>query len=374
MTQFNCSCDAPWPRETMQTLRVRLMRRLGFSAQAASPPPGMSELLRDFLSEAQRLVYRDYNCFRQARIFRWLMTVGERFYDFADDYDSIIQPPALSTLTGTPELTGGVLTKKIHEFKFTYTNAQGETTGSEIFEVETFGVLDTSRIVLSWTLPTIDDCLSPITAVNIYVRSPDDDVTWVLQYTELVAGSDFAYNYTGVVGPIGLSPYTEIPATNGTASVAADRFVMDPFKIQWVATSRTDAGRFYPLTRGIPAHHLSDPIESGEPCRWDIRNCLEVWPAPTVADYLYLKTEIGLFPFAVDADYTTLDPDVIFLRALTNAKAHYKHPDAGNYHEQEMNLIGRIVSASHAGHRYVPMNAMRPSQYERPVPYENFEA
>lgn len=83
----NPPCDTPWPQTTMEVMRVRLMRRLGFSAQAANPPPGMSDLLRDFLTEAQELVYSDYAIFRTKRFFDWPLVAGERFYIYEDGSD-----------------------------------------------------------------------------------------------------------------------------------------------------------------------------------------------------------------------------------------------------------------------------------------------
>ena len=38
--------------ETLQTLRNRILRRLGFAAQISNPPPGMAELVDDFLKSA----------------------------------------------------------------------------------------------------------------------------------------------------------------------------------------------------------------------------------------------------------------------------------------------------------------------------------
>lgn len=89
MTQFNFSCDTAYPSETLLTLRRRMIRRLGYSAQAANPPPGMAELVDDFLQEAQRLLHSGTNAelFRNKRWFTWPLVVGERFYGFADNVE-----------------------------------------------------------------------------------------------------------------------------------------------------------------------------------------------------------------------------------------------------------------------------------------------
>lgn len=83
----NGPCDALYPQATLLDMRTRLIRRLGFSAQAANPPPGMKELLDDFLHEAQILVYSDYAIFRTERFYDWPLVAGERFYAYEDGGD-----------------------------------------------------------------------------------------------------------------------------------------------------------------------------------------------------------------------------------------------------------------------------------------------
>jgi hypothetical protein len=84
---INGPCSDVHPQATLLQMRVRLMRRLGFSAQATTPPPGMAELLTDFLAEAQVLVYSDYATFRTRRFYEWPLVVGERFYAYGAGND-----------------------------------------------------------------------------------------------------------------------------------------------------------------------------------------------------------------------------------------------------------------------------------------------
>lgn len=83
VTSYNCACDDEGVivTDTLLNLRTRLMRRLGFSAQAASPPPGMAALLDDFLRSAQVLLYTRYAALRLRRWFTWQLLQGVRFYD-----------------------------------------------------------------------------------------------------------------------------------------------------------------------------------------------------------------------------------------------------------------------------------------------------
>lgn len=77
---FNCECDEPSLERELADLRRSLLRRLGFSAQASNPPPGMAELLDDFLRDAQEQLYMRYACLRTERYFRWTLQPGVRYY------------------------------------------------------------------------------------------------------------------------------------------------------------------------------------------------------------------------------------------------------------------------------------------------------
>lgn len=225
MTIYNCACDAAYPKSTLLALRTRLMRRTGFSAQASNPPPGMAELMNDFLIQAQRLAYLEWTTFQRKRWFTWDLVAGERFYDYAD--------------------------------------------------------------------------------------GDDEDATCTKR--------------------------------------------LDMLKIDFVGVSDENGG-WTPLARGIDPSMYSDANQAGWPSRFELGQCIEVWPEPEAGTTSKLRVhgEFGLLSFAADGDYTTIDDEVVFLRALTNAKAHYGHADAGNYRGQEELRVMNIVAASHVGHRYVP--------------------
>lgn len=225
---FNFSCDTVFPQETLLTLRTRLMRRLGFSAQAASPPPGMAELLDDFLSEAQRLLYTGTHgaLFRTKRWFTWALVDGERFYGYDDNED-----------------------------------------------------------VCSKTL--------------------------------------------------------------------------DPESVDWVGTSDGD-NLWLPMRRGIDPRAYDDSITIDRPWCYELTGGIEVWPTPDDSDMkLRVHGDFGLLPFTADTDKTTVDPDLVFLRALAMAKAHYRQADAGNLAQLEMNRIGELVALTHKGRRYIPPSLCR---------------
>lgn len=88
---YNCTCEntdgSARNIATLGALRRRMMVRLGHAATADRPPPGMTDLLNDFLQEAQRFLYEKVASFRQSRFFEWDLQEGVRFYDFHENAD-----------------------------------------------------------------------------------------------------------------------------------------------------------------------------------------------------------------------------------------------------------------------------------------------
>lgn len=89
-TAYNCACDDDYPRTTLKQMRGRIATRLGFATQVAvgALPPGMAELLDDFIRNAQEMLYRRYPVFRMERFYAWEMQPGVRFYDFSANEDA----------------------------------------------------------------------------------------------------------------------------------------------------------------------------------------------------------------------------------------------------------------------------------------------
>lgn len=86
---YNCDCDDGQPTVTLQAMRNRVARRLGFSVQVSMDalPPGMSELLDDFVRSAHEFLYQRYSVMRQCRMFTWGLVAGGRFYDLDSNDD-----------------------------------------------------------------------------------------------------------------------------------------------------------------------------------------------------------------------------------------------------------------------------------------------
>lgn len=226
---FNCECDDDYEYETYAQLRRRLLVRLGYAAQADNPPPGMVDLLNDFLIGAQRQQYLKYKELRTERFFTWTMVPGIRFYDIGDNDETC--------------------TKRLNSLR----------------------------------------------------------ITWA-----------------------GISDLNEF----------------------WI-----------PMVAGIPPEYYTSVNLPGLPARYDVRQCIEVFPAPDRAYKLRFKGQFKLPSAAdfVDTDQTAIDSEIVFLYALANAKAHYGQADANNIAQEAKDYLGLVNSGTHLTKRYVPGSRPLPS-------------
>lgn len=223
MAELNGACDAGFSNtDTLGNLRARVIRRLGYAAQAASPPPGMADLIDDFIRSAQQFIYRSLRGTEGAfeRFFEWTLTAGDRFYDLEANTDAC--------------------TKKVN---------QGQITG-----------------------------------------------VWIEDLN----------------------------------------------------------GSWFPLTRGIDPVWFTTIDQPGIPCRYDIRQEIEVYPAPDQAYKLHVKGRFKLTQFTDDDDPCCVDSEILFLNALSRAKNHYQQPDAGDVASEARALLQLAVAASHGNRRYIP--------------------
>lgn len=129
--------------------------------------------------------------------------------------------------------------------------------------------------------------------------------------------------------------------------------VLNPDKLEWVGISQGDSS-WQPLICGINPV-LYGSTGTGIPSHYEIRQCIEVWPAPVDDTWqLRIKGDFGPSPMEADGDVLTADPEAVFLQALANAKAHYGQADAGNYASQATAYIRSRVAGSHQTRRYIP--------------------
>jgi len=135
--------------------------------------------------------------------------------------------------------------------------------------------------------------------------------------------------------------------------------ILNPDKLEWVGISQGDSS-WRPLVCGINPV-LYGSAATGIPSHYEIRQCIEVWPAPTDDTWqLRIKGDFGPTTLETDDDVLTVDPEAVFLQALANAKAHYGQADAANYASQATAYVRSRVAGSHQTRRYIPGSCVQP--------------
>lgn len=134
----------------------------------------------------------------------------------------------------------------------------------------------------------------------------------------------------------------------------ADCRVMNPLAVDWVGFEDCNQA-WYPLICGIdPVLYTRAQISTGWPTHYEIRSCIEIFPAPRSAYTLWVKGLFGLDPFVADTDCTTVDAEAVYLLATGMLKAHYSQPDAGALLTQALSYTKYLVAGQHDTRRYVP--------------------
>lgn len=129
---------------------------------------------------------------------------------------------------------------------------------------------------------------------------------------------------------------------------------INPNKISWVGIVRDSI--YLPLRQGIwPTLHSYDTL-TGYPQRFDIRQCIEIWPAPDITEgSLVIRGNFGVQPLVADDDRATIDDALICELALGTLKRHFRQPDAADYIQMAEVMLNNLVAGTHTGMaRYVP--------------------
>ncbi len=187
------------------------------------------------------------------------------------------------------------------------------------------------------------------TLVKDFLKSAQDQLA--RRYPELVTERFFTWT---------LVPGTRFYDTDADdEGVTAPDYILDPRRVTWVGIEDLN-GTFYPMVEGINPSLYTNESQQGLPRRYEIRQGIEIYPDPAEAYSMHVKGHFGPLPFADDADVVSINPELIFLLSLANAKSHYGQQDAGNYFSQATSHLGQLVSGAHGTARYIPGAAELP--------------
>jgi hypothetical protein len=128
---------------------------------------------------------------------------------------------------------------------------------------------------------------------------------------------------------------------------------IEPGQLTWVGVEDMN-GTWVPLRRGIPPEFYTSVAFNGLPSHFELRQCLEVFPAPDEEYTLRVKGRFGLMRFVEDTDHCTIDSQLLFMWALANAKNHYRQPDAADVAAQAQTFLRDLIAETHATNRYIP--------------------
>lgn len=316
-TQYNCACDMNdesgqgFPTYTLDQMQRRVLVRLGMAAMP-TPPPGMAETINTFLEDAQTELYREYKCFRLKRWFTWQMKQGIRFYDWNADVENVnmlVPSPNAPATTVTPGT--GTLPAGTYQYALTFFNDNGETTPSPIVSAT---LNATGEITLAWPLT------ANISGVNVYRMAANGP--YGENQLSFMATVQNALSFTDNGS---LTPTTQVPPSANGTSVCSK--TLDPRRIDGVYISRGD-NVWQPLFEGIPPTMYTSKIQA-IPQRYEIRQCIEIWPAPSDDTWqLRITGDFALQRFTQPRDVTTIDPHAVYLKALADAQDHYGKANA----------------------------------------------
>ncbi len=138
-------------------------------------------------------------------------------------------------------------------------------------------------------------------------------------------------------------------------------FSMEPYKNIEGAWVEDVNGTWLPLTEGIPGTFYTTVTQFGIPLRFEIRQCLEVFPAPNSDDYkLWIKGHFGLQSFTEETDKPTIDGHLVYMWALADALAYYGKPQAVQARADANDYLGQLTAGTHGARRYVPGTTAMP--------------
>lgn len=128
---------------------------------------------------------------------------------------------------------------------------------------------------------------------------------------------------------------------------------LNEYQVTWVGLEDLN-GAWLPLVDGIDPTYYTTAGQRGLPSNYEIRSCIEIFPAPNAAYKLWIKGQFDLEPFTADTDRTTIDSELVFLLALGNAKLDRGQRDAQDVLTEAGNYLKDVKSGKHGTRRYIP--------------------
>ncbi|HZF30019.1 MAG TPA: hypothetical protein VE907_12930, partial [Gammaproteobacteria bacterium] len=111
---------------------------------------------------------------------------------------------------------------------------------------------------------------------------------------------------------------------------------------------------WWPLIYGIDPTFYTLNVNFGWPAFYEIRQCVEIFPAPQAAYTLWIKGHFELLPFTEDDDVTTISAEPVKNWAVYLAKAAKGLQDAAVYAAMAKDQVGQLIAGAHVSRRYIP--------------------
>lgn len=106
------------------------------------------------------------------------------------------------------------------------------------------------------------------------------------------------------------------------------------------------SGQYSRLTEGITTGDWSNMETRGAPAKFERFKQILTYPKADAIYTMRVWFVADLAPFAETGDRASLDDEMVLLHAVTNAKAHYRQPDAKLYEGQLNTLLASLRGQS----------------------------
>lgn len=293
---------------TLSAFRTFLAQRLGFAATADNLPPGAQELFDNFVNDAQQIVWRQY----------------------AFDAYGAEAPTAMVAGSDTCTLDAEAIRL------FALMLGKGYY-GKEDAKL--------ARDLASQYLEDLTKRGPPNLEAMLTEKLQSAQTFLYFKYPALRTRYIFRWEMEEGVRFYGLCDTQDNPCD----------LSFSPYKNIEGAWLIDLNGAWLPMASGIPPAMYTTLNNRSLPTRYEIRQCLEVFPAPSASGYqVAIKGHFGLLPFAADEDKTTIDSELVFLWALYEAKLQYRQTDAAVYSDKARERIGDLTAGTHGSRRYIP--------------------